>query len=59
MSVFDLNSLPKSKYSNLFIVAALSNKSFSSKTSLSVKDLYLVTFSDKVGILTICLSKTY
>ena len=59
MSVFDLNSLPKSKYSNLFIVAALSNKSFSSKTSLSVKDLYLVTFYDKVGILTICLSKTY
>ena len=43
MSVCAFNSLAKGKHSNLFIVAAFSNKSFSSKISLSVKNSYLLT----------------
>ena len=46
MSVYAFNSLPNREYSNLFIVAAFSSKSFSSKTSLPVKNLYLLTFPD-------------
>ena len=59
MSVCVFISLPKDKYSNLFIVEAFSSKSFSGKTSLPVKSSYLLTFPhDKAEIL-ICLSKLY
>ena len=58
MSDCAFNSFPKGKYSHLFIVAAFSDKSFSGKTSLSVKSSYLLTFlDDKVEILAVCLSK--
>ena len=58
MSVCAFNSLPKGEYSKLFIVAAFSSKSFSGKTTLSVKNLYLLTFpEDKTEILAVCLSK--
>ena len=46
MSVFALNPLHEGRYSNLFIIAAFSSKSFSSKTSLPIKNSYLVTFPD-------------
>ena len=46
MSVCFLNSLPNRKYSNLFIVAVFSGKSFSGKTSLSVENSYLLTYPD-------------
>ena len=46
MSVCYFNSLPNGKYSNLFIVAAFSGKSFSGKTSSPVKNSYLLTFPD-------------
>ena len=46
MSACAFNSLPKSQYSNLFIVAAFTNKSFSGNTSLPVKNSYLLTFPD-------------
>ena len=60
MSVCAFNFLPKDKYSNLFIVATFSSKSFSGETSLSVKNSYLLTFSyDKAEILAVCLSKLY
>ena len=60
MSVCAFNSLPKGKYSNLIIVAAFSNKSFSGKTYFSVKYSYLLTFPDnKTEILAVCLSKLY
>ena len=42
-TVYAFNSLPNGEYSNLFIVAAFSSKSFSGKISLSVKNLYLLT----------------
>ena len=52
-------SLPKGKYSNIFIVAVCS-KYYSSKTSLSVKNSYLLTFpDDKAEILAIFVSKLY
>ena len=46
MSVCVFNYLPKGKYSNLFIIAAFSSKSFSGQTSLPVKNSYLLTFPD-------------
>ena len=46
-------------YSNLLIAAAFSSKSFSGKTSLRVKNSYLLTFpADKVEIVAACLSKS-
>ena len=60
MSVHALNSLPKDKYSNLFIVAAFSSKSFYGKTSFSVRNSYLLTFPyDKAEVLAVCLFKLY
>ena len=60
MSVCAFNSLPKDEYSNLFILAAFSGKYFSGKTSLPVKNSYLLTLpDDKAEILTVCLSKSY
>ena len=56
MSVCDFNSLPNVEYSNLFNAAAFSNKSFSDKTSLPVKNLFP---NDKGEILAVCLSKLY
>ena len=54
MSVCDFNSLLNGEYSNHFIVAAFSSKSFSGKTSLPVKNSYLRTFPDyKAEILTV------
>ena len=58
MSVCALNSLPSGEYSNLFIVAAFSNKPFSGKTSFPVKNSYLLMFLvDKAEILAVCVSK--
>ena len=60
MSVCFFNSLPNSKYSNLLIVAAFSNNSFSSKTSFPVKNLYLPVFpDDKAEILAVYLYKLF
>ena len=60
MSVCAFNSLPDKKYSNLFIVTAFSSKYFSGKTSLPVKNLYLLAFRhDKAEMLVVCLSKSY
>ena len=61
MSVFDFNSLPSGEHSNLFIIAAFSNKSyFGKKKSLPVKKSYLLTFpDDKAETLAVCLSKSY
>ena len=50
MSVCVFNSLPKSKYLNLFIIAAFSSKSFCGKTSSLLKN------DDKAEILLICQS---
>ena len=53
-----MEKAPKSKYLNLFIVAAFSSNPFSNKKLLSVKSSYLLTFpDDKAEILAICLSK--
>ena len=58
MSVCTFNSSPKEEYSNLFIVAAFSNGSFSGKTSLPARNSYLLTFpDDKAEILAFSLSK--
>ena len=46
MSVCAFNSLPNEEYSNLFIVAAFSNKFFSGKASLPVKNSCLLEFPD-------------
>ena len=60
MSVCAFNSLPKGQYSNIFIVAALSSKSFSGKIYLPVKNSYLLTFPDNTAeILAVCLSNFY
>ena len=61
MSVYAVNSLPKGEYSNLFIVASLSSKSFSGKIYLPVKSSYLLTFpNNKAEILAaVCLSNFY
>ena len=50
MSVCAFNSLPNGEYSNLFSAVAFS-KSFLSKTSLPVKNSYLLAFpEDKAKI---------
>ena len=60
MSVCAFSYLPNGEYSNLFIVAAFTNKLFSGKTSLLVKNSYLLTFpDDQAEILAVCLSKSY
>ena len=60
MSVFAFNSLSKGEYPNLFIVSNFSSKSFSGKTYLAVKKLYLLRVSDDdAEILAVCLSKSY
>ena len=60
MSVWFFSSLLNDEYSNLLIVPAFSNKSFSGKTSLPVKLLYLPIFSDdKAKILAVRLPKFY
>ena len=60
MSVCFFSSLPNGEYLNLLIVAAFSNSPFSGKTSLPVKNSYLLTFlDDKIKILAACLSKLY
>ena len=46
MSVCVFNSLPKGKYSNIFVAAAFTNNSLSGKTSLQFKYSYLLTFCD-------------
>ena len=57
---FFFNSLSNGKYSNIFIEAAFSNKFFSSKTFLAVKNSCLLTFPDsKAEILALCLSTLY
>ena len=57
MPVRVFNSLPNGEYSNHLIVVAFP-KYFSGKTSLSVKNSYLLTFpDDKAKILVVCLSK--
>ena len=61
MSVWAFTSLPDGEeHSNLFsVAAAFSNKSFSDKICLPVKNSYLLTFSDdKAEILAVCLSKS-
>ena len=60
MSVSFLNSIINGEYSNLFIVAAFSKKSFSSKISSPFKKSYLPTRpDDKVEVLAVYLSKLY
>ena len=60
MSVCAFNSFSKGEYSTLFIVVAFSSNSFSGKTSLPVKNSYLLTFpDDKAEILAVSLSKSY
>ena len=60
MSVCIFNSLPNGQYSNLFNAAAFFSNSFSGKTSLPVKNSYLLTFPDnKTEILAFSLSKLY
>ena len=51
MSVCAFNYLLKGEYSNLFIAAAFSGKSFSGKTSLPVKNTYLLIFLDDIASL--------
>ena len=59
MSVCFFNSLPNSEYSNLLIVAAVSNKYFSGKAYSPVKNSYLPSFPNcKADILTVSLSKS-
>ena len=57
MSVCSFNSFPNGVYSNLFNVAAFSSKSYSGKTSLPVKNSYLLKFPDyKAEILAVFLN---
>ena len=59
MLVRCVNSLPNGEFSNLLIVAAFSDKSFSVKTSSLVKNLYLIIFpDDRTESLAVCLSKS-
>ena len=54
------NSLPNGEYSNVFKAAAFSSKSFSVKTSLPIKNSYLLKFSDdEAEILAVSLSRLY
>ena len=60
MLVCVFNYLPNGEYSNLSIVAAFFNKSFSGKTSLPFRKSYLPIFpDDKAEFLADCLSKSY
>ena len=60
MLVCTFSCLPNNERSNLFVVAALSSKCFSGKTSLLGKDLYLLTPpDDKVKFAVVCLSIYY
>ena len=60
ISVRFFNSLPNGEYSDLLIVAAFSNKSFSEETFSSVKNLYLPKFpDDRAKNLAVCLPKLY
>ena len=60
MPICAFNFLSKGEYSNLFIAAAFSSKSFSGKISLPVKNSYLLTFpDDKAEILAVSLSNSY
>ena len=60
ISVCFFNSLPNGEYTDLLIVAAFPNKSFSEETFSSVKNLHLPKFpDDKAKKLTVCLSKLY
>ena len=60
MSVCAFNTSPNCEYSNHFIVATFSNKSFSGKTSLPFKNSYLLTFpDDKAEILAVYQSKSF
>ena len=60
MSVCVLNNLLNGKHSRFFILAAFYIKSFSGKKTLSIKNLYLLTFPDeKAKILAVYLSKLY
>ena len=57
MSFCACNSFPKGEYSDFFIVAAFPSKSFFGKTSLPIKNLYLLTFPvDKAKLLAVCLN---
>ena len=54
------NWLPNNEYSNLLVIAAFSNKSFSGKTSLPVKNSYLMNFpDDKAEVLVVFLYKLF
>ena len=44
MTVCAFKSLSKDEYTDLFIVAAFSSKSFSGKTPLPITNLYLLAF---------------
>ena len=55
MSVYSSNSLPNAKYSNLVFVASFFIKSSSGKTSLLVKNSYLLRFSDDKAKILVCL----
>ena len=60
MSFCDFNSFTNGEYSNLFIVAGFSSKSFSGKIFLPVKNSYLLIFPDnKAEILAVSMSKLY
>ena len=60
MSAYFVNSIFNEEFSNLLIIAAFSNKSLSGNPSLSVINLYLLTFSDdQAQILAVYLSKLY
>ena len=53
-------SLHNGEHSNRLVAAAFSNKSFSGKKSVLVKNSYLLTFpDDKAEILVVVLSKLY
>ena len=47
ISVCAFNYSPREEYLDLFIVVALSSKSFSGKTSVAVKNSYLLMFPER------------
>ena len=54
------NTLCNDEYSNLLIVVAFSNSSFSGRTSPPIRNSYLQLFpDDKAKTLAVCLSKLY
>ena len=59
MSVCAFNFFLNGEDLNFFILAGFSSKSYSGKTSLPVKNSYLLTFPDnKAEILAVCPSKS-